>query len=279
MSFALADKINIYRKERELALKNLSAAHVQLESAHGKLEDYAQNLEEKVKERTIRLHEANAELTAQNEEIQSQNEAIIEQKEEIEAHRDELAKKNTMITDSINYARRIQDAILPSDAAIKKAFPDSFLLYLPKDIVSGDFYWLTCTENYDFIAVADCTGHGVPGAFMSMIGNSLLNEIVKEKKFTSPSKILGRLNIRVKEALLQGGKSKMQADGMDITICRISKDRKEAVIASANQNVIYKQNKQVKTIEGDMYSIGGVLSIKEDMEFIEYRLKLNDGMT
>jgi len=145
---------------------------------------------------------------------------IIKQKTaEVVKQKDEIEMKNKDITDSINYAQKIQEAILPSETDIALHLPNNFILFKPKDIVSGDFYWFSKKEEKAFIAAADCTGHGVPGAFMSMIGNSLLNEIVNDNGVNEPAKILQELKEGVIKSLKQTGEAGKQKDGMDIALC------------------------------------------------------------
>ena len=132
-----------------------------------------------------------------------------------------IEEKNKDIRDSINYAQRIQKAILSDVNEIKEKIPESFILFKPKDIVSGDFYWFSQKEGTTFIAAADCTGHGVPGAFMSMIANSFLNEIVNEKHILRPDLILNSLRDKIIKALRQTGESMENKDGLDITFCAI----------------------------------------------------------
>ncbi len=139
---------------------------------------------------------------------------VVKQKEEIE-------EKNQHITSSIEYASRIQKALLPPEELISKYLPDHFILYKPRDIVSGDFYWLKQIDDYTVYAAADCTGHGVPGAFMSMLGISFLNEIVTKKHKNKPSDILNELREKVKASLRQTGKDNESKDGMDIAVCVI----------------------------------------------------------
>lgn len=167
--------------------------------------------------------------------------------------------KNKQITDSINYARRIQSAILPPVDAIRQYFKHPFVYYSPKDIVSGDFYWFAHQEGKSFFAVADCTGHGVPGALMSMIGNTMLNEIVNQKYVLDPAEILYHLNDGVIKALRQSGLDiKEQDDGMDICICCIEdKNRNKLKYASANLSFYCKTKSGVKELRGDIFSIGG----------------------
>jgi serine phosphatase RsbU (regulator of sigma subunit) len=149
---------------------------------------------------------------------------INAQKEEIENQRNIVEKQNEDIVSSIKYAERIQKAVLPADDVINEILPEHFLLNLPRDIVSGDFYWIKEIKNFIFVAVADCTGHGVPGAFMSMLGVSFINEIVTTKSLDSPGAILDRLRSKIKKSLKQQGKENEQKDGMDIAFFIIDKE-------------------------------------------------------
>ena len=173
-----------------------------------------------------------------------------------EAHKD--------IRDSIHYARRIQDAILPLNEDIRKHLPGSFVFYQPKDIVSGDFYWFTRLDKYLFIAVADCTGHGVPGAFMSMIGNTLLNEIVKQKKISEPAEILSHLDKGVAQALKQDHTNSESRDGMDIALVRITSENnrvREIIYAGANRPVLNVSGTIIREYKPDKFPIGGLNTI------------------
>lgn len=181
--------------------------------------------------------------------IKERTAEIVKQKEEIEY-------KNKDITDSINYAKRIQEAILPSGEYVKSLFPESFILYKPKDIVSGDFYWLTEKNNKVSIAAADCTGHGVPGAFMSMIGNSLLNEIVNDKGITEPSRVLHFLREGIIRSLKQKGKEGESKDGMDIAFCTIDFHEKRLQYAGANNALFLIRENELIEIKANKFPIG-----------------------
>lgn len=184
-----------------------------------------------------------------NEQLQSTYNLIEEKNQVIE-------KSNLMITDSITYAKRIQDAILPSNEEIAKALsPDFFILYQPTQIVSGDFYWCSSQQDNTIFVVADCTGHGVPGAFMSMIGNTLLNEIVNEQKITDTKKIAERLDEKIIHYLHQEEGSE-KFDGMDISICCINKIKKEIRFTGAH-HAMYAFNHELRKIKGNPYSLGG----------------------
>jgi len=185
-----------------------------------------------------------------------------------------ITEKNQHITASINYAKRIQDAILPSKEDFKNCFSDHFLFLKPKDIVSGDFYWMSSQNGNTVVAVADCTGHGVPGAFMSMIGNTLLNEIVNEKHITQPADILNRLNEGIVHALRQ--ESSSQDDGMDIAVCMFEKDKGKITFAGANQSLYIVADNSIHKTEGDFFAIGSMFG-KKDFLFSQQEVLLKAG--
>ncbi|MCK5028450.1 MAG: SpoIIE family protein phosphatase [Bacteroidales bacterium] len=201
---------------------------------------------------------------------------ITAQKNKIVEQRDVLDLQNKKINSSIHYAQNIQRAILPVKNQIKNLF-DSFIIYKPKDIVSGDFYWFTKLKDKAFLAAVDCTGHGVPGAFMSMIGNSSLNEIVLEKQVTEPSKILSLLNERIIESLRQDETE--NNDGMDV--CFISIDLKSNEIAfSGAKRPLFIYNKKtaiLDEIKGDRISIGGAKNYKKGEAFNNHIIKAESG--
>jgi serine phosphatase RsbU (regulator of sigma subunit) len=164
----------------------------------------------------------------------------------------ELSIKNKNISDSINYARRIQNALLPRLAEIKAAFPDSFVFYRPKDVISGDFYWFAnkIEENIQIIVTSDCTGHGVPGAFMSMLGSSLLSNIIHNREIYEPNKILDLLHIGVEEMLNQRQEDSTNRDGMDAAVCMINRKENYITFAGANSSVNIISKKPLSFIEG-----------------------------
>lgn len=170
----------------------------------------------------------------------------------------ELAEKNRDITSSIEYAKRIQEAILPSKDYIFSKLEKAFILYKPKDIVSGDFYWFGEKNGWRIFAVVDCTGHGVPGAFMSMIGHNLMHQIIQEKGITDPGDILNSLHKGVQESLRQGNNEINTNDGMDVSIIALSNDKKIATWAGANRPLIIISNDgEFEKIDGNKYPIGG----------------------
>jgi serine phosphatase RsbU (regulator of sigma subunit) len=176
---------------------------------------------------------------------------------QLQAAYNEIAQMHIDITDSILYARRIQDAMLPQKALLEKLIPGSYIIYKPKDIISGDFYWFNAVNDSIVVVVADCTGHGVPGALVSMIGNNLLNEIVNTLQITNPGEILTRLNAGLRRLLKQDVKGAKGQDGMDISICSIDRRSNTFHFAGANQNLFYFKGKKLELIKGDKKSIGG----------------------
>ncbi len=210
-------------------------------------------------------------------EKQNANNLLEEKNQLIENQKQLVEEKNLKITDSINYGKRIQQAILPSQTLIKTLLPDSFVFFRPKDIVSGDFYWLSEKNGKLLIAVVDCTGHGVPGAFMSMIGNTMLNEIVNVKNVFEPDKILDHLNKGIVSILHQNNsETNTQDDGMDITILAIDKTNNEVAFAGANHFAYLIRNNELKTLKGDVFSIGGMFG-KEDITFSNQKIKIEKG--
>lgn len=177
---------------------------------------------------------------------------------EVEKQKEELMLKNKSITDSINYAKRIQEAIMPSVGHFKKFLPDSFILYMPKDIVSGDFYWINETKNKIFVAVIDCTGHGVPGAFMSIIGVELLRNITNIQGVNDAAEILNRLNTGIVDTFSKGlsEDSIMVKDGMDVAFCIVDKELNTLQFAGAFSNLYLIRDSKITEVKGDRYSVG-----------------------
>jgi len=224
---------------------------------------------------------------------------VAERTAEVIASKAIIEKKNEDITSSINYAKRIQDASLPRMDKIKKMLPKSFLFFKPREIVSGDFYWCMHTEPkpiYDelaafeenrqavigfepakiLIAAVDCTGHGVPGAFMSLIGNNLLNEIVISKGITSPEIILKELHKGVRNALQQAESD--NKDGMDMALCVIDEKNKIVEYAGAKNPLIYIQNGELHEVKADKLPIGGSQKEKE-RTFTKHTININTPTT
>ncbi|MCQ2608732.1 MAG: SpoIIE family protein phosphatase [Bacteroidales bacterium] len=221
-------------------------------------------LERMVKERTNEIEQQKSKLELQSDMLARNNE--------------ELSKSNRLIKASISYAKRIQDAILPSISVLHDYIPSAFILFKPRDVVSGDFYWFLEKENKMYVAVVDCTGHGVPGAFMSMIGATLLQQITY-KKLRTPAEILDKLNLGVRSALNQkeNATADSQEDGMDITLCLIDKENRTVQIAAANHVAYCVHDDLIETIDGDMASVGGSITSETTGGFTNHEFTYTQG--
>jgi serine phosphatase RsbU (regulator of sigma subunit) len=182
-------------------------------------------------EKNVALEQANEEIRTQKDEIESQRDMVFLQKEHIEKQQDK-------ITQSIKNALLLQNAVLPSKNLFKDAFSDHFIVFKPKDIVSGDFYWITRIRQWLVFAVADCTGHGVPGALMTMLGLSFLKEIVAKKEIIQPSQILDLLRESIIDALQQKGNLGDQKDGIDIALCAFDTENNNLHFSGANMPLL-----------------------------------------
>jgi serine phosphatase RsbU (regulator of sigma subunit) len=232
------------------------------------LENQNKILEQRVTERTREISIKQEEILVQNEELQQQQEEIISQRDYIETQNKQLKHTNTQFTDSVRYAKTIQKAILPLKERVQNYFEDSFVLFRPRDIVSGDFYWFyeatdpQTQEEVILLAVLDCTGHGVPGAFISLIGFAILNEIVAKEDLISPSEILIRLDERIQESLRQ--KQTQNLDGMDVALCAIRKinttnsENFEVKFSGAKRPLYFIKDNQFEELKGTKLSIGGI---------------------
>jgi serine phosphatase RsbU (regulator of sigma subunit) len=206
---------------------------------------------------------ANRLLSAQKDEIEFQKEKIVQQTKNIETKNKNLEDAYQIIenyiskiTDSIRYAEQIQKSILPDMERLNGVFQETFTFYKPKDIVSGDFYWFTVKEDRIFIALADCTGHGVPGAFMSIIGIDLLNQIVKQQGCEEPDKILSFLNNELREKLRKGKEELILKDSMDIAFCIINRKTREVTYSGALIPLFIVNDGEVSEIKPNHTSLG-----------------------
>jgi serine phosphatase RsbU (regulator of sigma subunit) len=192
----------------------------------------------------------------------------VRAEEKIRKQHQLVLEQSKAITDSISYARRIQKAVLPSPAYIDNILSDYFTIYKPKDILSGDFYWVREIEGYRVVIVADSTGHGVPGALMSMLGVTLLNEQFRTFGVRQPSVILGHLRNKIKELLVQEGALSDQKDGIDMAIAIIDQEKKELQFSGANMPLfLIREKKQAGDVEGDL-----ILSLEND-DYELYKIK------
>lgn len=215
---------------------------------------------------------ANILLEKKNQEILNQQVKIIEQRDSLDASNKELDRKNHQIMESINYASLIQTAMLQPEKTLDSYVPESFILFKPRNIVSGDFYWYAKKQSKLIVAVADCTGHGVPGAFMSMIGFNILNQIVINDNITEPDVILEELDKGVISALNQ--RHTGNDDGMDVAIVVIDSRKKMLSFAGARNSMIIIQDGQIEEYEGNERSVGGILADNEE-PFVKREIKLS----
>ncbi|HQB78000.1 MAG TPA: tetratricopeptide repeat protein [Tenuifilaceae bacterium] len=217
-----------------------------------------QKVNETLAEHQKQILEKNEELLQQQEEILSQRDEIEHKNQILEHSQKIIAAKNDRIISSIEYAQTIQEAILPKENLLKDVFADHFIVFLPKDIVSGDFYWFSTSGEKQFIAVIDCTGHGVPGSFMSMIGNTLLNQIVNEWQTHDPALILEYLHDKVRKALKQDEDDKKSHMSMDVALLVYNTQTQKVTYAGARRP-LYIVNKDglFSRIPGDPRSVGG----------------------
>ncbi len=197
--------------------------------------------------------------------------------DEIEAKSEKIEKKQRLLMDSIQYAQKIQQAILPDEKELKACFPRFFIIYEPMHVVSGDFYWLARHQGRTYLAVVDCTGHGVPGAFMSMIGHMLLNKILVEQKIYEPAAILEALDRQVQAELHQ--QENRNNDGMDATICVLEEipdsTMTRITFAGAKNDLFYIQNHQVCRLKGTRRSVGGTLGHSKNFPFESQQIDLD----
>lgn len=237
------------------------------------------------------LKDAEAEMISMSDEIINQSEAIMQQNEEIKSQRDELEQINNLLIShtenieaSIRYAKTIQQAILPEKSSLDVFF-ENFIVYKPRDIVSGDFYWFSKVTDFEtqqekyLLAVVDCTGHGVPGAFMSVIGSRLITEIVTEHKILTPSNILVQLNRLVNQVLRQDKSESF--DGMDVALCLFDFNSSNGVkltFSGANRPLLYlrKGENEFQTLRGSRKTIGGIMP-DIDAEFADHDFIFNPG--
>ena len=187
-----------------------------------------------------------------------------------------IEEKQQEISDSINYAKRIQDAMMTSSVYLKDTLPKSFIFFKPKDVVSGDFYWIYKDQEENiFFTVADCTGHGVPGAFMSMIGTSLLNEIIIEKGIKDTDKVLYEMRAQIIKSLGQEEEG-AQKDGMDISLCKLNMNNKTLEFSGAHNSLIHISGEELKTYRGDHQPVGLLLGDKKPFTKHKVKLKKDD---
>jgi serine phosphatase RsbU (regulator of sigma subunit) len=199
---------------------------------------------------------------------------LAKSKEIIEEERNVVIEQKKEITDSINYARRIQRAFIPAESEFNSCFADSFVLFKPKDIVSGDFYWMHQKNDKIYYATGDCTGHGVPGGFMTMLGLSFLEEIIDTKSSDNPAEVLNLLREKIVNTLKQGASSEENKDGMDIVLCAVDLSKKTIHYAAANNSFYIVRNGELIEMKADKQPCG---FFHDPKPFTAYEYKLEQG--
>lgn len=231
----------------------------------------------RIKSAESEIKNQNSILTQQKEDLENKNRQIENQRDELEFKNQKIYLQNEKITGGIRYAQTIQNLILPDKKNISQYF-DNFIIYRPKDIVSGDFYWFNAQNGEYFAAVGDCTGHGVPGAFMSVLCSRMLDETIVNENQSDPAIILTSLETKIVNALKQRENS--NADGLDISICRIKplKNNTEVTVAGAKSFFFYPDGNQIKIFKGTRKSIGGIFTEMKKRKFENFvvMLKNND---
>jgi serine phosphatase RsbU (regulator of sigma subunit) len=203
-------------------------------------------------------------------------ELLAVQKEEIQLQKNIIEEKNKDITDSIRYAQRIQDAILPSKEKIREIFPHSFALFRPKDIVSGDFYWFEQASGHKIFLVADCTGHGVPGAMLSVVGHNILNKAVNDSKIVMPDQLLQNLSENISKMLRQKHNDKNIQDGMDIAVCSYNESEKTMYYSGSFNPLYIVRNGILTEAKPDKIFIG---NYEADQKFTLHKIAVEPGDT
>ena len=195
---------------------------------------------------------------------------------DVEDVKQKFEKQKRELTQSLKYASYIQKALLPNESVIKRHLAEYFLLYVPKDIVSGDFYWISRKNQNIFIAVADCTGHGVPGAFLSILGISFINQIVDRDENVSAAGVLNSLREYIMKSLHQTGEESEQKDGIDMAFCKINMKTGKLQFAGAfNPIYVIKNVNRLVEIPGDKMPIG--IAAEEENSFRNHEVKLEEG--
>ena len=228
-----------------------------------------------LRNRNTEILQQKEEMQAQSDEIETQRDEIIRQRDIAEVQNQQRIKQTKDITDSIEYAKHIQIALFPDKITLQKTLKQGFCLYKPKDIVSGDFYWVAQVENKSVIVCADCTGHGVPGAFMSIIGINFLNEIVFNENILKPSEILSQLRKRIIKTMIQTKRTEESKDGMDMSLIVIDNNEMILEYAGAYNPLFFIRDHMLDTIKADKMPVG--ISDKAIASFTNHTIKIQTG--
>ena len=230
---------------------------------------------ETLKQRLEIVERYNLELSETNQHLISATWRERKIKDELQESKQIIEKQNKSITESINYSWKIQKTLLPPLEDVKKDFIESIFIYKPKDVVSGDFPWYYKLDDVVYFASVDCTGHGVPGAMLSVIGYLTLNHIVKKNKSISPAEILDELCNEITNTLRQS-EGYNKTDGMELALCKLNLKTNELEFAGARRPLIYFKGKELNVVNGDKSPIGGN-AYKYDQSFTNHKIQLAEG--
>ena len=237
--------------------------------------DYTLNLEQTVEKRTRELSKAYEQLEEYNVSLEDK---VNQRTAELNATLVEVEKANQRVMDSIEYAKVIQRSLLPNLTDLKAHLPDCFVIWIPRDIVGGDIYHTHFFQDGFIIGVFDCTGHGVPGALMTMLASSGMRKILEEEKHRDPAQILKRLNSFIKSSLQQDTEFAMSNDGLDAAVCYVETEKKRLTFAGARLPLVCFCDNQMKLIKGDRESIG-YKECNLDFDFTNSSISIEDGMS
>ena len=249
---------NFGERAEVIGNNEISTLSVQFNNMIEQLENYYNELEEKVKERTAEILHQKEEIQLQKDNIENQRNLLSQINRNLQSAYSEIESQKKHVTDSIVYAKRIQHSILPSDEFVKQLFPESFIFYEPKDIVSGDFYWFSKPGDKIIFGAIDCTGHGVPGAFMSIVGHNLLNNIINHHQIHDPALILDKLNIEISNTLKHKEGLYTIKDGMDLSICVYYPGKALLEYAGAFNPLYIVRKEEVIQYHADKHTIGAM---------------------
>jgi len=251
-------------KAKKKANKNLILKNAEINEKKEEI----QNQAEKLMEFTVEIEE-------QKEEIEVQTEQLLQTNKQLVFQRDEIMFQKSQITDSIHYASRIHAVMLPSKETLNDIFEEWMVLWKPQEIVSGDFYWVKKINHFVVFAAADCTGHGVPGAFMSMLGISFLNDLVAKSRFDKANEILNKMRKRIKLALNQTGKANEATDGMDMALCILDTENNILQFSGANNPLYLIRDNELQVIKPDLQPIA-IYPREQDFTYNEIEVKKGD---
>ncbi len=268
LSFALAHRFNLEKKER-----------IEAQYTAGIHERYARIAKENELLNERKLLAARDESLVVQKRLTEQLEAKIEERRlELNENLDKIRLAHDKIMENLAYARLIQSAMLPDPEDVAAIFPDHFIWYAPREIVGGDFYYIDTIDQGVLVAVADCTGHGVPGAFMTLVANWELKRIVKGEKCYDPAEILAKMNKRIKKTLKQDQAGSFSDDGLDMAVCVVDTEKKRLSYAGARIDLRYGLNHEIHTIKGDRRSLG-YIAFKGDYRYTVHHLDVENQMT